>query len=46
MSDVDLLRLRCPECAQGKCVNCTGHAWDDRTDALVACLCTDCGGLS
>lgn len=32
-------RLRCPECRQGKCVNCTGHAWDDSTDTLVACLC-------
>lgn len=32
---------RCPECAQGKHVNCTGTALDERTDELVVCRCPD-----
>jgi hypothetical protein len=31
--------LRCPECRQGKCVNCTRQAWDDTFDTLVPCDC-------
>lgn len=29
----------CPECAVGKCGNCNGQAWDDETDAPIACPC-------
>lgn len=29
----------CPECAQGKHVNCDGRAWDNDTDTITACLC-------
>lgn len=29
----------CPECAQGKCVNCTGWAIDEITDEVVECRC-------
>lgn len=27
----------CPECQQGKCVNCDGEALDPTTDEIVAC---------
>lgn len=29
----------CPECAQGKHVNCTGDAWDYGADEPTACDC-------
>jgi hypothetical protein len=29
----------CPDCAAGKCANCTGEAWDLDADAPVECLC-------
>ena len=29
----------CPECAQGKCVNCDGTSWDARADAPAPCPC-------
>jgi hypothetical protein len=29
----------CPECAQGKCGNCTTMALHPQTDALVPCGC-------
>lgn len=32
--------LYCPECANGKCVNCVGQALDPVTDDLVPCACT------
>lgn len=32
----------CPECRNGKHVNCTGDALDEDTDTIVACTCTDC----
>lgn len=30
----------CPECAQGKTVNCTGAALDERTEEMVPCTTT------
>lgn len=27
----------CPECRNGKCGNCNGEAWDDRTDMPTRC---------
>lgn len=32
--------LLCPECAQGRTVNCAGQALDPVTDELVACATT------
>ena len=29
----------CPECTQGKHVNCDGAAWDDETDTPCPCEC-------
>lgn len=29
----------CPECRQGKHMNCDGHAWDDEADRLTDCGC-------
>jgi hypothetical protein len=33
----------CPECAQGKCGNCDGTAWDTVRDALGTCPCKAAG---
>ena len=30
---------RCPECLQGKHVNCTGDAWDFEADEPTSCTC-------
>lgn len=30
----------CPECAQGKCGNCDGSAWDNKKDDIVPCACS------
>lgn len=32
----------CPECRNGKHVNCDGQAWDDVADELTVCRCPDC----
>lgn len=29
----------CPECKQGKCINCGGMAWDDSVDDVGQCSC-------
>lgn len=29
----------CPECKQGKCINCNGLAWDDEKDDVGVCTC-------
>lgn len=29
----------CPECAQGKHVNCDGSTWDPDNDAPAVCAC-------
>lgn len=34
----------CPECAQGKHVNCDGTAWDNALDQEVPCACHDDDG--
>lgn len=31
----------CPECAAGKHVNCSGDAWNDETDQIDTCQCTE-----
>lgn len=31
----------CPECKQGKCVNCSGQAWDTEADEPTDCRCPD-----
>lgn len=31
--------VKCPECQNGKCVNCTGWAIDETTDDVVSCSC-------
>jgi hypothetical protein len=31
--------LPCPECRNGKCVNCTGEALDESADEIVPCEC-------
>lgn len=33
----EVVSVFCPECAQGKPVNCTGHAYDAQHDELVPC---------
>lgn len=35
----------CPECRQGKHVNCTGWALDEDTDDVVECECAEGGHL-
>ena len=35
----------CPECRNGKHVNCTGQAWDDAADAPVLCGCPARGAV-
>lgn len=35
----------CPECQQGKHVNCTGWALDEDTDDMVECGCAEGGHL-
>lgn len=37
----DAETIRCPECANGKHVNCTGWALEEVTDDVVTCKCTD-----
>ena len=32
----------CPDCAQGKHLNCVGEALDERTDEFVPCDCAVC----
>lgn len=29
----------CPECVQGKHINCDGQAWDSRVDEITDCQC-------
>lgn len=29
----------CPDCEQGKHQNCTGYAWDTKTDQETVCPC-------
>lgn len=36
----------CPECRQGKHVNCTDEAFDEVLDAVVTCDCATDGHLS
>jgi hypothetical protein len=31
----------CPECKQGKHQNCTGDAFDEDLDDIVACYCAE-----
>jgi hypothetical protein len=31
----------CPECRNGKHINCDGMAYDDEADDLVLCACPD-----
>ena len=33
----------CPECDQGKCINCDGTAWNNELDIQVACSCSKQG---
>lgn len=33
----------CPECAQGKCINCTSTTLHPVTDLMVPCDCTHQG---
>lgn len=35
----------CPECEQGKHVNCTGEAWDFDADEPTACQCPEHAGV-
>lgn len=37
-------RPSCPECAAGKCANCTNQALDEKTDQWALCACRSCGG--
>ena len=30
----------CPECRNGKCVNCTGETLDEETEDFTPCTCT------
>lgn len=30
---------KCPECRAGKCVNCSGQAWDHERDEPCVCPC-------
>lgn len=32
----------CPECRQGKHVNCDGEAWDTEADQPTTCACAEC----